>query len=380
MEHVARRRLRIALNAARRLGRASMCRLSADLDRWLPAPDRPLEALASDLGVTVRALRRAYEVARDPDAVAKPEIERAEALGATVVTLDDLEYPPALGDLALPPPVLYVRGTIPEGPAVALVGSRRCTRDGRDAAELFAQALAEAGVTVVSGFARGIDAAAHRGALAGGASGATVAVLGCGLAIDYPKGHRKLGDRIVDQGGALVSEFPCRTPPRPWSFPIRNRLIAAMSAGVLVVQATHRSGSLITARQALELGRDVWAVPGGPFDEKALGTNALIRDGAPLVMHPKDILEALRLDAGSSLHHPLRSDDAPSPPDAGEPILEGFQGRVFGALTSDRPRSAEDVARGLDETVDRVLGTLLELELLGRVRRDPGPVYRRSTP
>lgn len=380
MHDADRRRLVIALNAAHRLGRASACRLTADLERWHPAPDRPLQELAAELGVTVRALRRAYEVARDPGSLAERELDRAEALGATLVLRDDPEYPAALSDLALPPPVLYVRGAFPSGPAVALVGSRRCDRDGREAAELFARALAEAGVAVISGFARGIDAAAHRGALASGASGATVAILGCGLGIDYPKGHQRLGDEIVDHGGAVVSELPCRTPPRPWHFPVRNRLIAALSAGTLVVQAAHRSGSLITARHALELGRDVWAVPGGLFDERALGTNALIRDGAPLVMHPKDILEALRLDPNTP-HRALRT--TPEPPAADEPVeevVEGFEGRVLAALPPGRPRSAEDLARELDEAMDRVLGALLELELLGRVRREPGPVYRRSTP
>jgi DNA processing protein len=273
--------------------------------------------------------------------------------------------------------VITVRGELPDGPAVAIVGSRRADAYGREAAELFARSLAAAGVTIVSGFARGIDAAAHRSALAT-PGGRTIAVLGCGLAVDYPKGHGPLAAEIAAAGrGAVVSEFPCRLIPRAWHFPLRNRSIAALAAGTLVVQAAHRSGSLITARHALDLGRDVWAVPGRIFDESSLGANALIRDGASLALHPADLLEVLfpRLPgfrAQLALPLPMAAalEPGPEPP-------PGFPGQVLAEIPPGATRGAEEIAIRLDVPVDRVLAALLVLELEGWVKRLPGSMYGR---
>ena len=238
-------------------------------------------------------------MAADAPAIAARESEAAERLGARFLVVGDPDYPAGLSHLTLPPPVLCVCGELPSGPAVAIVGSRRTDAYGQEVAELFARSLAAAGVTIVSGFARGIDAAAHRGALAA-EGGRTVAVLGCGLGVDYPVGHERLGREIAARG-ALVSEFPCHLSPRRWHFPVRNRVLAALAAGTLVVQAAPRSGSLLTARWAVDLGREVWAIPGRIFDERSLGPNALIRDGAPLVQHPREILEALLPAAAGAL-------------------------------------------------------------------------------
>lgn len=383
---VTPRAVAIALNSAERIWRPAVCRLAEEIPRWAGAPSSAgLSDLACELGVPEKQLRRAFEILPEAERVAAREESAAQELAASVLTRFDPGYPPALLDLALPPPVLYHQGPLPpalggpDGPAVAMVGTRKADPEGREIAELFARTLADAGVTVVSGFARGIDAAAHKGAVASG-HGSTVAVLGCGLGVGYPRGHRRLRARIRETGGALISEWRCGTLPRPWRFPVRNRVIAALAQITLVVQAAPRSGSLITARHAMELGRDVWAVPGRIFDEKALGTNALIRDGAYPAIHPRDLLEALRVVP----RRKASSTDAaaatvPSiPPAQEEELPPGLAGRLLQALPPGLSRPAEDLAAELDVAVDRVLAELLELELAGRVRRVPGPAYVRD--
>jgi DNA processing protein len=289
-----------------------------------------------------------------------------------ILTPEDSGYPAPLRDLTLPPPVLYVRGALAsERPAVAIVGSRRMDPYGREAATLFARELAAAGLSIVSGFAHGVDATAHRGALAA-PGGHTVAVLGTGLGVDYPRGHRRLGDEVAGRG-ALLSEFPCGARPQSWTFPVRNRIIAALAAATLVVQAAPRSGSLITARLALELGRDVWAVPGRIFDELALGTNDLVRDGAHLAQAPRDLVEGLP----SWLRERLRpAGDGERRADP-RPAPLGPAGQVLAALVPGEPRDAEAIAAASGVGVEGALGALLELELAGWVRRLPGPAFSR---
>ncbi|HEX2643295.1 MAG TPA: DNA-processing protein DprA, partial [Thermoanaerobaculia bacterium] len=192
------RELLIALNTAPSLSRPALCRLALALDRWSAAPELPLSALSSEVGVPVPSLTRALARLPQAAAAAAEEEEQAARLGARLVTLRDPDYPAALLRLALPPPVLAIQGEIPAGPALAVVGSRRADPYGLEAADLFARSLAGTGVTIVSGFALGIDAAAHRAALAAG--GKTVAVLGCGLGVDYPRGHRRLGRDIAENG------------------------------------------------------------------------------------------------------------------------------------------------------------------------------------
>jgi len=368
--------LRIALNATPALSRPALYRLAQDLDAWAGSPEPP-DRLAAILGVPRAQMRRALAVAADAAAVAGRERAAAERLGARLLVHGDPGYPADLGHLSLPPPVLCVRGEIPSGPAVAIVGSRRTDAYGQEVADLFAKSLAAAGVTIVSGFARGIDAAAHRGALAA-EGGRTVAVLGCGLGVDYPAGHEPLG-REIAAAGALVSEFPCGLSPRSWHFPVRNRVIAALASGTLVVQAAPRSGSLLTARWALDLGREVWAIPGRIFDERSLGPNALIRDGAPLVQHPREILETLLPNARIP---PMPASISQAPDDEhdelAEPPPDGFPGAVLAAIPAGALRLPEEIAAGLEAPVDQVLGALLELELGGRVRRHPGSAYSRT--
>jgi len=370
MPNVSRRELLIALNAAPEISRPAAYRLAQELDRWGDAA-APADRLAAEIGVPRAQMRKALTALETAAAAAARETAAAERVAGRIVTLEDAAYPPSLRHLSPPPPVLYLRGEIPPGPAVAIVGSRRPDAYGQEAAELFARTLAAAGVTVVSGFARGIDAAAHRGALAV-ADGRTLAVLGCGLGVDYPRGHVRLAAEIAARG-ALVSEFPCAAIPRAWHFPLRNRSLAALTAGTLVVQAATRSGSLITARHALDLGREVWAVPGRIFDESSLGANGLIREGAQLAQHPTDILEVLLPRAGV----PMPPAAEPSPPGPALEPPSGLAGQVLAEIPPGSTRVAEQIAVRLDVSVDRVLATLLELELAGWVKRLPGSVYGR---
>ena len=382
------RALRIALNAAPHLSRPAAYRLAQEPQLWAGSSEPP-DRLAAKVGVPGTQMTRALAVAAQAGQIAERELAAAERLGAAILLREDPGYPAALGQLDLPPPVLYVRGLPlePGNPAVAIVGSRRADSYGQEVAELFARALAAAGLTVISGFAQGIDAAAHRGALAAAGPGsaatcATLAVLGCGLGVDYPRGHARLAEEIAAQG-TLLSEFPCGLSPRSWHFPIRNRVIAALAAGTLVVQAAPRSGSLITARHALDLGREVWAVPGRIFDERSLGPNALIRDGAALVQHPQDILDALlplhrSSQAGQSPAAAAKfNPPVPAPLPHLPPPPAGLPADILATLAPGSLRLPEEIAGGLGVPVDGVLGALLELELGGWVRRHPGSAYGR---
>ncbi|MEM1177481.1 MAG: DNA-processing protein DprA [Acidobacteriota bacterium] len=367
----------IALNQKRNLSRAAVCRLGLDVSTWRDAK-RGDRGLAEHLGVPLAQLDKALAATARAPQVASAEERAAAEQGCRVLTRLDDEYPSALGDLSLPPPVLYCRGSLPDGPALGIVGSRRASSEGLRIADLFAAGLAARGVVVVSGFAVGVDQKAHRAAVEVG--GKTVAVHGCGLDIDYPRGSKSLS-RAIAASGASITEFPFGSEPRAWHFPVRNRVIAALSAGVLVAQAKQRSGSLITARLALELGRDVFAVPGSIFEPLSMGGNGLIADGAAAVMSPDDVLDHLSLGWQATLF-PEPSAGAPQAPGASTsspPRLPDGAGRkVYGAIPDRGAATAEDIAGALGLAVDQVLATLLELELQGYVLRQPGPVYVRA--
>lgn len=371
------RDLLIALNTSDRISRAVICSLSASFEEWRGARSANTD-LAHTLGVPTACLRSALKLRSQASKISHHEQARATRVEASLVTLLDPNYPEILRQLALPPPVLYWRGSLgpkpaTPTPAIAMVGSRRADRYGIEVAERFAGCLAEAGVTIVSGFALGIDAAAHRGALSA-LKGRTLAILGCGLGVDYPRGQHKLGEQIA-QAGALITEFPVGVAPKRWHFPIRNRLIAAFTSGTLVVQAAARSGSLITARLALELGRDVFAVPGRIFDHNAVGPNTLIRDGAFLVQHPRDIIERLP----TQLQLLLETASADRSPSATSSPVPGPAGSLLQQLAPGESRSPDELAGLTTQPVEQVLADLLELELGGWVERLPGPRYRRAT-
>jgi DNA processing protein len=270
-------------------------------------------------------------------------------------------YPPLLGELHDPPARLYLRGALPgalAGPAVAIVGARSCSPYGAQVARDLARELAAAGVVVVSGLARGIDGEAHRGALAAG--GSTIAVLGCGIDRDYPRSHAELARRIAADG-LVVSEYPPGVEPAPWRFPARNRIIAGLSLATVVVEARERSGALITADFALELGRDVFAVPGEITAALSAGTNDLLRQGAAPLLSAGDVLGALGLER--------------APPRSAAPLSAAAES-VHASLR-DGARAADDLVRSLGLTSGEVAAALVELELAGLATAADG-VYRAS--
>ena len=312
-------------------------------------PEDP-EAAARALGPELHAAYRETLAAGRPEALLK----RAERLGARVVGLWQADYPEGLLHLPDPPPLVFVRGEVPPWQrALAIVGTRRASPWAERFAEALGRALAQAGVAVISGLARGIDAAAHRGALAAG--GATLAVLGSALDRIYPPEHRELAERA-----ALVSEFPFGTGPRPEHFPRRNRLIAALARAVVVVEAPEHSGALITARHALELGREVLAVPGRPTDEKSRGANLLIKDGAAPVLSAEELLELLGLSA----------------PPVNRPEPPAHLRALYSALAELGEALPDDLAGRLGADPAAVLAGLTELELLGLAEALPGGRYR----
>lgn len=222
------------------------------------------------------------------------ELERVKQSGGDILILDDGSYPDLLREIADPPITLYVRGDWQacfEQPCVGVIGSRNCSTYGKNAAEMLSRELASRGITVVSGLARGIDTLAHRGAIDG--KGRTVAVLGTGIDSVYPRENTRLAQEIIDAGGAIVSQFPLGTPPLKDNFPYRNRIISGLSLGVLIVEASERSGSLITARLAMEQNREVMAVPGNITSGNSFGTNYLIKAGAKLVQQWQDVVTEL---------------------------------------------------------------------------------------
>lgn len=295
-----------------------------------------------------------------------------------VVALGDAEYPGGLLSIEDPPLVLYLLGApLPPdsaGRSIAIVGSRNPTPQGEGNAQQFARALSSAGLTVVSGLALGVDGAAHRGALEGAAAGqlATIAVVGTGLDRVYPKRHLSLAHAIARQG-VLVSEYPIGTPPLAQNFPKRNRLIAGLSCGTLVVEAALQSGSLITARMAVEQGKEVFAIPGSIHATQSRGCHALIRQGAKLVESAQDVLEELRLEAPSVATN-LIAPHADPQRAAGQ---NDAQTRLLQQLGFD-PVSLDALIARTGTDAATLQAWLLELELAGRVARLPGGLFQRT--
>jgi DNA processing protein len=298
---------------------------------------------------------------------------RLAAAGMAVVTRADPGYPALLGELPDPPPALFMKGELTgaDDPAVAIVGSRRASPYGLAVARTLGRDLAAAGVTVISGLARGIDAAAHGGALAA-PRGRAVALLGSGPDVIYPPEHRSLAAAIAARG-ALVSEFPPGSPPLARHFPRRNRLISGLSRSVVVVEAAADSGSLITARLALDQGREVHAVP-GPIDAPgSAGTHALLREGARLAASADDVLEEFPAEVGRRLARSRRAAAAGPPPGLPPAQLEIWQ-----ALDPVRPRDVDDLAEATKMGVSELVSSLLGLEIRGLARALPGPRYLRG--
>jgi len=290
--------------------------------------------------------------------------------GIKAVTRLSEAYPPALTGIYDPPPTLYMRGNCPlDGDRnLAVVGSRQCTRDGQRAAREFAKGLAENGVTVVSGMARGIDSCAHRGALDG--HGPTIAVLGCGVDVVYPQENDRLMAEILDGGGAVVSEFVPGTPPTPGNFPARNRIISGLSEGTLIVEGAKASGAMITVNLALEQGRDVFAVPGSIYSPLSAAPNQMILDGATPVLSPWDILEHYRWGQRPAQGATGR----PAP----KPELTPQEEALVAPLRNEA-LSFEELAQITGLSAAKLNSHLTMLELRGIIEKAPGGLYRAYT-
>lgn len=333
---------------------------------------RSPESVAERAGVQPRAVELGRAALAQRDAIQRA-VDQAEQLGIWLVTAVDAGYPQRLRELELPPPCLFCRATEDpntgsrplKAPAIGIVGPRNADPYGLEAARWFAADLSAAGLVITSGFARGVDGTSHEAAARAG--NPTVAILGCGVDIAYPRQNQRLIEPILESGGLIVSEFPLGTHPERWRFPVRNRLIAAQTLGTVVVQASPRSGSLISARLALEHGRDVFAVPGRIFDQRSKGTNLLLRDGAHVAIEPQSVLDALPLSIQDELlRRRLGTDGA-------------LRHRTVLEYLASRPCTVDALAEQSGLSVDLLLQDLTDMELGGQVERQAGGVFTAAT-
>ncbi len=324
--------------------------------------------LASDSIISSKAIRNIIDFPKDT--FLKAEISRIDRARVKVVTWVDDDYPESLREIADAPIILYIKGNLPTEDflPIAIIGSRRASFYGISTASKFSARLAELGFTVVSGMARGIDTAAHKGALRVG--GKTVAILGSGLANIYPPENRKLFGEI-SESGAIISEFPMETAPIAYNFPRRNRIISGLSRGVIVVEAAQRSGALITADFALEQGREVFAVPSRVDSPSSYGVHNLIKQGAKLVTCPDDILEDIKPHISSFLKTSQRNQNIK---DTTSRLSESEQ-RIYEHIT-DRPVHIDELTQQCDSTIP-VMSVLLQLELKHLVKQLPGKLFVR---
>jgi DNA processing protein len=355
----------IALSRVKGLGCVSFRNLAAhfaDPTRALSAPASEL-ARVPDLDSDVIHSLRNFAEWKDVD----EELRRIERSGAKLITFGDFDYPARLRNIADPPPVLYVKGEIQsiDDKAVAIVGSRSASDYGRRVARDLCRGLVSLGFTVVSGMALGIDGVAHETALNSG--GRTIAVLGCGVDRVYPPNHAALYRRI-SEGGAVISELPIGTKPMAFNFPARNRLISGLSLGVVVVEATEKSGSLITARLALEQGREVFAVPGEVGSSRSRGSHRLLRQGAKLVENVNDIIEELAPQLLSAANS-LAQEEPKLPKNVSDEVRKVF------ALLQEKSLQIDEVIESSGFPSAKVSQILLELELSGFLRQLPGKRY-----
>jgi DNA processing protein len=358
----------LALNLVPGVSSTHLYRLVEHFESPEEVLSAPVEELAQVQGLNPKVAEKIKDF--DWKAALDKELALIEEHEISIITLDDPAYPENLKTIFDPPLVLYIKGSLEEEDrySVAIVGSRRGTAYGRLMTEQLASQLVERGLTIVSGMARGIDSAAHRGALAAG--GRTIAVLGCGLDIVYPPENHQLMQSIT-QSGAAISEFPLSTPPNSYNFPVRNRIISGLSLGVVVVEAALRSGTMITVGCALEQGREVFAVPGQVTSKYSQGTHAMIKQGAKLVENIDDILEELHLQLeGLKPTIPAKVEG-----EATEE-LSAEEEAVLEVLSYDLIH-VDEVIINTDLPANQVLGTLMSLEMKGRVIQAPGKMFCR---
>ena len=318
-------------------------------------------------------------MSRELDERAAVELERVKKLGGDILILDDGSYPQLLREIADPPIILYVLGAWEACltmPCVAVIGSRMCSTYGTNAAEMLARDLASSGICVISGLARGIDTTAHRGAMRG--NGKTVAILGTGIDGAYPKENMRLINEILASGGAVVSQFPLGTPPLKDNFPYRNRIISGLSLGVLIVEASERSGSLITARLAMEQNREVMAVPGNITSANSYGTNYLIKSGAKLVQQWQDVVAELPGEISAAILPPRVEDaDAAARLDIPPADLDDQERKIWGLLPPDSPVHIDVLMELSGMSFGDLNRALVALDIRDLIRVLPGKNYTR---
>lgn len=359
---------RLRLVRSRRVGAVTYHRLLAEHGSARAA----LQALP---GIAQAAGVAEYEIC--PLGVVQAELKQGRALGAMLLVHGEPDYPQALMDIPDAPPVLWVLGDISllNRPAIGMVGARNASSLGTRMARRLGAGLSDAGFTVVSGLARGIDAAAHEAALDG--QGKTVAVMAGGIDVIYPSENGALA-AAIDTAGCRISEHPPGLDPQARHFPLRNRIVAGLCRAVVVVEAAAKSGSLITARAALDYGREVMAVPGHPFDARASGCNILIRDGALLIRGPQDVLEALGAPTLATPEPQMRLAPLPGPDAPQRPLKEValLHSMILNRL-GPSPLAEDQLMRDLNVTSAQLAPELLTLELDGRIARQPGGLLAR---
>ncbi|MBX7055936.1 MAG: DNA-processing protein DprA [Pyrinomonadaceae bacterium] len=312
------------------------------------------------------------------------ELDRVKSLGGDVLILDDGSYPGLLREIPDPPIVLYVKGdwqACLDQPCVGVIGSRMCSTYGENSSEMLARDLASRGITVVSGLARGIDTAAHKGAIRG--NGKTVAVIGTGIDSVYPRENTGLVREILAAGGCVVSQFPLGTPPIKENFPYRNRIISGLSYGVLIVEASERSGSLITARLAMEQNREVMAVPGNITSGNSFGTNYLIKSGAKLVQQWQDVVAELPSEIAAAILPPKidppRAEDAVRQPELVPADMSENERAVWSLLTPDEGTHIDILLESSGLSFGDLNTALVGLDIRDLIRVLPGKHYARRT-
>jgi DNA processing protein len=344
--------------------------------------ERVFEATLTELEATGMRAVSAQSIATGKSLeLAQEECGKASEAGARIISLSDPEYPPRLKEIYDPPVILFVKGSaeVLAQPGIAMVGTRHPTPYGTGMAERLSTDLAARGLVIISGLARGIDTASHRGAVA--SKGKTIAVLGTGIDVVYPKENTRLTEQILGLGGALISEFPVGTAPTPQNFPIRNRIISGMSAGVLVVEAAEYSGTRITSRCALEQNRDVYAVPGNVTNKNSWGPNTLIKQGAKLVATWEDVWEELPSDVQSALDS--ARNESPTPETASlfpDEVSSPHEKKILKLLKADESTHIDQLVELLENEISssEIFAALFELELSGKIRQLPGKNFVKS--
>ena len=354
----------------------------------LGAAERLFEVSLTELeGLGMPAAAAQFVFEGKARTAAEDEIKRTVEAGASVLTPEDADYPERLREIYDPPAVLWIRGdaTLLARPGIAVVGTRQPSPYGAGMAELLSRDLANRRLVILSGMARGVDTAAHKGAIEAG--GKTVAVWGTGIDVIYPKENKKLAESIVATGGAIVSEYPLGTFPAPQNFPIRNRILSGMSVGVLVIEAAEYSGTRITARCAMEQNRDVYAVPGNVTNKNAWGPNTLIKQGAKLTATWEDVWEDLPSQIRLALEDELAASGGRDESKAGgtaslfnDTPLPDHERLVFDKLRHDESMQLDQLIEQLEAELGsaEIFTALFELELAGRVRQLPGKNYVRA--